>query len=90
MWPSFYSEVLPVLPNHLTDSYYAVSSFHGVLGVSAELSGLYIALVAGTKILPPRLCVRRLKLWMRVELALWWIVIGTGVLTYYVCYARGP
>ena len=26
MWSSFYSEVLPVLPNHLTDSYYAVSS----------------------------------------------------------------
>jgi uncharacterized membrane protein YozB (DUF420 family) len=90
MWPSFYSEVLPVLPNHLTDSYYGVSSAHAVLGVSAELFGLYIAFVAGTTILPPRLCVRRLKLWMRVELALWWIVIVTGVLTYYVWYARGP
>ena len=90
MWPSFYSEVLPVLPNHLTDSYYGVPSAHGVLGVSAELFGLYIALVAGTTILPPRLCVRRLKLWMRVELGLWWIVIVTGVLTYYVWYAQAP
>ncbi len=90
MWPSFYSEVLPVLPKHLTDSYYGVSSAHGVLGVSAELFRLYILLVAGTKILPPRLCIRRLKLWMRVELGLWWIVIVTGVLTYYVWYARAP
>jgi uncharacterized membrane protein YozB (DUF420 family) len=49
MWPSFYSEVLPVLPNHLTDSYYGVPSAHGVLGVSAELFGLYIALVAGKR-----------------------------------------
>ena len=31
-------------------------------------------------------CVRRRKLWMRVELGLWWIVIVTGVLTYYVWY----
>ena len=49
MWPSFYSEVLPVLPNHLTDSYYGVPSAHGVLGVSAELFALYIALVAGKR-----------------------------------------
>jgi uncharacterized membrane protein YozB (DUF420 family) len=49
MWPSFYSEVLPVLPKHLTDSYYGVSSAHGVLGVSAELFALYIALVAGKR-----------------------------------------
>ena len=49
MWPSFYSEVLPVLPNHLTDSYYGVPSAHGVLGVSAEVFGLYIALVAGKR-----------------------------------------
>lgn len=90
MWPSFYTEVLPVLPNHLTDGYYGVSSAHGVLGVSAELFGLYIALVAGTTILPSRLCVRRLRMWMRIELALWWIVIVTGVLTYYVWYARTP
>ncbi len=49
MWPSFYSEVLPVLPNHLTDSYYGVPSAHGFLGVSAELFALYIALVAGKR-----------------------------------------
>ena len=87
MWPSFYSDVLPVLPNHLTDSYYGVSSAHGFVAVSAELFGLYLLLVAGTNILPDHLRVQRLKLWMRVELGLWWIGIVTGVLTYYIWYS---
>jgi hypothetical protein len=87
MWPSFSSEILPVLPNHLTDSYYGVASAHGVVAVSAELFGLYLLLVAGTGFLPACLRVQRLKLWMRVELGLWWIGIVTGILTYYVWYA---
>jgi uncharacterized membrane protein YozB (DUF420 family) len=90
MWPSFYSEVLPVVPNHLTDSYYGVASAHGLVAVSAELFGLYLLLVAATDILPDYLCVRRLRLWMRVELGLWWIGIVSGVLTYYVWYAGVP
>jgi len=89
MWPSFYTEVLPVLPHHLTDGYYGVASAHGVAAVSAEVLGLYLLLVAATNILPGQLRVRRLKLWMRVELGLWWIGIATGVLIYYVWYA-GP
>jgi uncharacterized membrane protein YozB (DUF420 family) len=90
MWPSFYSQVLPVLPNHLTDGYYGAATAHGALGAIAELFGLYILLVAGTDIVPPRLCIRSWKPWMRVELALWWVVIVTGVLTYYVWYAPAP
>ena len=90
MWPSFYHEVLPVLPKHLTDSYYGTATAHGVLGVSAELFGLYILLVAGTEILPPRLRVQRLRLWMRVELGLWWTVIVSGVLTYFAWYVWAP
>jgi len=89
MWPSFYTGVLPVLPHHLTDGYYGVASAHGVAAVSAEVLGLYLLLVAATNILPGQLRVRRLKLWMRVELGLWWIGIATGVLIYYVWYA-GP
>jgi uncharacterized membrane protein YozB (DUF420 family) len=90
MWPSFYGQVLPVLPNHLSDGYYGAATVHGALGAIAELFGLYILLVAGTDIVPPRLCIRGWKLWMRVELALWWVVIVTGVLTYYVWYAPAP
>jgi uncharacterized membrane protein YozB (DUF420 family) len=90
MWPSFYGQVLPALPRHLTDSYYSAATAHGILVAIAELLGLYIVLAVGTDILPSRLRISRLRLWMRIELVLWWLVIVTGVLTYYVWYAEAP
>ena len=90
MWPSFYGQVIPVLPKHLTDRYYGAATAHGVLGAIAEVLGLYIVLAVGTEILPRRVRIVRWKLWMRIELVLWWTVIVTGVLTYYVWYAEAP
>jgi uncharacterized membrane protein YozB (DUF420 family) len=90
MWPSFYGQVLPVLPRHIADSYYGAATAHGILGAIAEMLGLYIVLAVGTDILPSRLRIRRLRLWMRIELALWWLVLITGVLTYHVWYAEVP
>ena len=90
MWPSFYAQVLPALPKHLRDQYYGAATAHGILGAIAELLGLYILLAVGTDILPRRLRITRWKLWMRLELTLWWAVIVTGVLTYYVWYAEAP
>ena len=90
MWPSFYGQVLPALPGHLADQYYGAATAHGIVGALAELLGLHIVLAAGTDILPRRLRISRWKLWMRIELVLWWIVIVTGVLTYYVWYVEAP
>jgi uncharacterized membrane protein YozB (DUF420 family) len=87
MWPSFHSHVLPRLPKRLGKRFYAVATVHGVLGVLAEILGLYIVLVAGTNILPESWRFKRWKFWMRVELALWWIVLTMGVATYWVWYA---
>jgi hypothetical protein len=52
MWPSLHLRVLPKLSRHLGKRYYAIAVAHGILGTTAELLGLYILLVAGTKILP--------------------------------------
>jgi uncharacterized membrane protein YozB (DUF420 family) len=90
MWPSFYGQVLPALPKHLTDGYYGAATAHGILGAIAEMLGLYIVLAVGTDTLPRSVRIIRLKLWMRIELILWWLVIVTGVLTYYVWYAEAP
>jgi uncharacterized membrane protein YozB (DUF420 family) len=60
---------------------------HGVLGAVAEVLGLYILLVAGTNILPLSWRFQRWKLWMRIELALWWVVLLSGIGTYYTWYA---
>jgi hypothetical protein len=87
MWPSFYLHVLPRIPKRLGRRFYFVATVHGLLGVLAEIFGLYIALVAGTKILPEGWRLKRWKLWMRVELALWWFVLVMGVVTYWAWYA---
>ena len=87
MWPSFYSHVLPRLPKRLGRRFYAVATIHGFLGLLAEVLGLYIVLAVGTKILPETWRVKRWKLWMRIELALWWCVLLMGAVTYWVWYA---
>jgi uncharacterized membrane protein YozB (DUF420 family) len=87
MWPSFHSNVLPRLPKRLGKRFYAVATIHGIVGVLAEALGIYIVLVAGTKILPETWRFKRWKLWMRIELALWWVVLLMGVITYWVWYA---
>src|SRR4029077_14472626 len=55
MWPTFQRQVYPRFPRALHRSYYALPIVHAVLGMAAELLGLYIDLVAGTNVRPPRL-----------------------------------
>lgn len=86
MWPSFHSIVMPRFASHWQKRKYAIATAHGVLGAIAEIFGLYILLVAGTNILPVTWRVQRWKLWMRIELVLWWIVLLTGFGTYYFWY----
>jgi uncharacterized membrane protein YozB (DUF420 family) len=83
MWPSFHEQVLPRRLNKL---HYAMATGHGALGAVAEIFGLYIVLVAGTNLLPRSWRIQRWKLWMRAELALWWIVLVTGIATYFIWY----
>ena len=82
MVPSFGRGVAPELFTHLGRSYYWLATLHGVLGLSAELLGLYILLAAGTNILPQRYRFTRYKPWMRSALALWWLVLLLGMATY--------
>jgi len=86
MWPSFQQQVRPALSKALHKWYYEVAAIHAVLGITAELLGLYIVLVAGTDVLPQWLRFKHWKLWMRTELALWMIVLLSGVGTYCAWY----
>ena len=86
MWPSFQQQVKPALPKVFHKWYYAAATIHAVLGITAELLGLYIVVVAGTKLLPQRLRFKHWKKWMRTELVLWAIVLLTGVGTYCAWY----
>jgi uncharacterized membrane protein YozB (DUF420 family) len=86
MCPSFEQQVRPALPKGLHRWYYAAATMHALLGAAAELLGLYIVIVAGTKVLPQYMRFRNWKRWMRTELVLWSIVLLTGVGTYYAWY----
>jgi plastocyanin/uncharacterized membrane protein YozB (DUF420 family) len=86
MLPVFRRGVLPGVPTKLNDAYYATSTAHAAFGTVAEILGLYIILVAGTKLLPQALRFKKWKRWMRAELIIWWIVIGFGISTYFVWY----
>jgi uncharacterized membrane protein YozB (DUF420 family) len=86
MVPSFRDQVQPQLPGSLGDRFYVVATVHAVIGVLAQVLGLYIILVAGTTLIPRGLRFKRYKLWMRIELALWWIVVLAGVGVYSVWY----
>jgi len=86
MWPSFQQQVKPALSKVLHKWYYEAATIHALLGIAAELLGLYIVIVAGTNLVPQRLRFKRWKLWMRTELVLWAIVLVSGVGTYCAWY----
>jgi uncharacterized membrane protein YozB (DUF420 family) len=86
MWPSFQQQVKPALSRVLRKRYYGVAAAHTVLGIAAELLGLYIVLVAGTHVLPQRLRFKNWKWWMRAELMLWTITLVVGAGTYCAWY----
>ena len=86
MWPSFEQQVQPALSKLSHRLYYEVAAVHAVLGLVAELLGLYIVVVAGTNILPEWLRFKHWKQWMRTELVLWAMVLLTGLGTYYTWY----
>jgi len=86
MLPSFRLQVVPAFARVFRKRYYTVATSHGLLGIAAQLLGLYIILVASTNIVPQSLRFTRWKLWMRTELILWSVVVLAGVATYYVWY----
>lgn len=86
MWPSFHQQVRPALSKVFHKWYYAAAAIHAILGITAELLGLYIVIVAGTNVLPQWLRFANWKYWMRTELALWMIVLLSGIGTYCAWY----
>ena len=58
MWPSFQQQVRPALSESLHKWYFATATVHALLGGTAELLGLYIVIVAGTRVLPESLASR--------------------------------
>lgn len=87
MVPPYVEYTLPGIPQQLGQTAYWLPTLMLVAGVVAEVLGIYIILVAATNWIPERFRFRRYKLVMRSELTLWWVVLLTGISTYYVFFA---
>jgi uncharacterized membrane protein YozB (DUF420 family) len=57
---------------------------HVVTGTVALVVGLYVVLVAGTPLVPRALRFSNYKAWMRALIAIWWLALLLGVLTYWL------
>jgi hypothetical protein len=90
MFPSFWIQVLPRIPEKLGKAYYALATAHAALGIIAEIAGLYILLAVGTSVLPNKLRISHYKAWMRSVLVVRWLVLLLGFATYTRWYIRLP
>jgi uncharacterized membrane protein YozB (DUF420 family) len=90
MVPPYLVYGLPKSASELSQSFYLYPALMLVAGAIAEVLGVYIVLVAGTNWIPSRWRFRRYKLWMRTELILWWVVLLTGIATYYYWWVAYP
>ena len=86
MCPSFRPQLAPRLPKVFHVGYYTIALIHAALATAAGLLGLYIVLTAGTESVPPSTRLTQRKLWMRIELVLWWLALAWGLGTYYESY----
>jgi len=50
MWPSTQGQVMAAFPDVFGKWYFATPSIHAMLGIAAEILGLYVALSAGTRL----------------------------------------
>ncbi len=87
MWPSFREVYVPDLVRGIANRTNVAVVAHATVGSGVLLLGVYVVLVAGTALIPRRLCFQNYSAWMRTLLVLWWITIGLGVLTYW--FANG-
>src|SRR5256884_9843346 len=78
MLPSFRLQVVPAIPRVFRKRYYTVATIHGLLGVAAQLLGLYIILMAGTNIVSQWLRFSRWETWIAGGFMVLWVVVLGG------------
>src|SRR5512133_3126606 len=84
MFTSFYNYV--IAGGTTTGPVANLMMIHGLVGLAAELTGIYLILRMGTKILPASLRVKNFKLVMRSLLGLWTVLVLLGLGIYYARY----
>ncbi|HET7012016.1 MAG TPA: hypothetical protein VFI11_14655 [Anaerolineales bacterium] len=81
--------VLPGLPSRLGERFYAFTTLHGLVGASALIFGLFVAL-RGNNLVPSALKFDNYKGFMRVSYALYVLATLLGVLVYFTWFVWNP
>jgi len=81
--------VLPGIPDRLDERFYALTTIHGLIGLSALLFGVFVAL-RGNELVPASLKFRDYKRFMRVSYGLYMLATLLGVLVYVTWFVGNP
>ena len=81
--------VLPGLPSRLGERFYAFTALHGMIGLSALIFGVFVAL-RGNELVPSAWKFRNYKGFMRASYALYMLATLLGVLVYFTWFVGNP
>ena len=81
--------VLPGIPGRLDERFYALTTIHGLIGFSALLFGVFVAL-RGNELVPSSLKFSDYKRFMRVAYGLYMLATLLGVLVYVTWFVGNP
>lgn len=84
MAPAFHETYWDALARRVVNRVNIAVVAHVVAGTLALGLGIWVVLVAGTPLVPARWRFADYKRWMRPLLALWWLAIALGVVTYWL------
>ena len=81
--------VLPGIPDRLDERFYALTTLHGLTGLTALLFGVFVAL-RGNELVPSALKFDNYKRFMRVSYTLYMLATLLGIAVYLTWFVGNP
>jgi uncharacterized membrane protein YozB (DUF420 family) len=88
MITSFYTHILPGIPGKLLEGDYAITTIHGLIGLTGLFLGLYI-ITSTNGVLPKRWRFRNYKKFMRLSYGIYMLATFLGVIIYTLAFVLG-
>jgi len=86
---SYWTYILPGIPQKLGEGSYALTSFHALVGLASMVLGVFVVL-RGHNLVPKKLRFRNYKLFMRTTYILYMLATLLGVIVYVYVFIGNP